>query len=183
MRHFLFVVPPLAVLAGIGFDAMLAALSPRRWLAAGAAGALALVFAWNATLLARLHPYEYMFYNPLVGGIEGAARRYEMDYWVNMMPDAVQALEDYLALDTEKSQRVYTVGVCGEKFAFENYADKRLQASPGWLEADFFLAPTQMNCDRLVDGRVIARIERLRGADRRSQGPARPHAEGAEPAV
>lgn len=161
MRHFLFVVSPLAVLAGIGFDALLAALSPRRFLAAGAACALALVFAWNATLLARLHPYEYMFYNPLVGGLEGASRRYEMDYWVNMMPDAVKALEDYLGLEKERSPRVYTVGVCGEKFAFENYADKRLQPTPGWLEADFFLAPTQLNCDRLVDGRVIARIERF----------------------
>lgn len=161
MRHFLFVVPPLAVLAGIGFDAVLDALSPRRLLAAGTAGALALVFAWNASLLARLHPYEYMYYNPLVGGLEGAARRYEMDYWVNMMPDAVHALEDYLGLATEKSQQVYTVGVCGEKFSFDNYADKRLQASPGWLESDFFIAPTQMNCDRLVDGRVIATIRRF----------------------
>jgi hypothetical protein len=161
MRHFLFVVPPLAVLAGIGFDAVLAALSPRRLLATGAACVLALSFAWNAVQLARLHPYEYMSYNSLVGGLEGASRRYEMDYWVNVMPDAVKALEDYLGLDKESSQRVYTVGVCGEKFAFENYADRRLQPTPGWLEADFFLAPTQLNCDRLVDGRVIARIERF----------------------
>jgi hypothetical protein len=161
MRHFLFVVPPLAVLAGIGFDALLTALTPRRWIAAGAAAALALSLAWNASILVRLHPYEYMYYNRLVGGLEGAARRYEMDYWVNMMPEAVRALQDYLSLATEKSQKVYTVGVCGETFSFDNYADKRLQASPGWLEADFFIAPTQMNCDRLVDGRVIATIKRF----------------------
>jgi hypothetical protein len=161
MRHFLFVVPPLAVLAGIGFDALLTALTPRRWIAAGAAAALALSLAWNASILVRLHPYEYMYYNRLVGGLEGAARRYEMDYWVNMMPEAVRALQDYLSLATEKSQKVYTVGVCGEIFSFDNYADKRLQASPGWLEADFFIAPTQMNCDRLVDGRVIATIKRF----------------------
>lgn len=161
MRHFIFVVPPLAVLAGIGFDAVLTALSPRRWLSAAVASALTVALAWDAGVLLRLHPYEYLFYNPLVGGLEGAARRYEMDYWVNMMPEAVRALNEYLGLANEKSQRVYTVGVCGEKFSFENYADKRLQASPGWLEADFFLAPTQLNCDRLVDGRVIAKIERF----------------------
>lgn len=161
MRHFMFVLPPLAVLAGIGFDAALRAVSPRRWLAASVAAGLSLSFAWNASVLVRLHPYEYMFYNPLVGGLEGAARQYEMDYWVNMMPEAVHALHDYLGLAKETSQRVYTVGVCGEKFSFDNYADKRLQASPGWLEADFFIAPTQMNCDRLVDGRVIATIRRF----------------------
>jgi len=161
MRHFLFVVPPLAVLAGVGFDAVLAALSPQRWLAVSAAGALSAAIVWNVATLVRLHPYEYLYYNPLVGGLDGAARRYEMDYWVNMMPDAVRALQDYLGLPGDKSQRVYTVGVCGEKFSFDNYADKRLRASPGWLEADFFIAPTQMNCDRLVDGRTVATIRRL----------------------
>jgi hypothetical protein len=161
MRHFLFVLPPLAVLCGVGFDAMLGALAP--WRAARMAATAALIGAltWNASLLVRLHPYEYMFYNELVGGLHGAERRYEMDYWVNMMPEAVGALAAYLNLAQETSPRSYTVGVCGEKFSFDNYADKRLRASPGWLEADFFIAPTHMNCDRLVDGRVIARIERL----------------------
>jgi hypothetical protein len=161
MRHFLFVMPPLAVLSGIGFDSLIESLREWRWARAAAVAALVAALAWNASLLVRLHPYEYMFYNPLVGGLQGAERRYEMDYWVNVMPEAVDALENYLNLRNEKSQRVYTVGVCGEKFSFENYADKRLQASPGWLEADFYIAPTHMNCDKLVDGRVIAKIERL----------------------
>lgn len=161
MRHFLFVMPPLAVLCGIGFDALLNTLQPWRWTKVVAAAVLAAAMAWNASLLVRLHPYEYMFYNPLVGGLQGAERRYEMDYWVNMMPEAVGALERYLNLGNETSPHVYTVGVCGEQFSFENYADKRLRASPGWLEADFYIAPTHMNCDKLVDGRVIAKIERL----------------------
>ncbi|WP_245303637.1 glycosyltransferase family 39 protein [Pseudorhodoplanes sinuspersici] len=161
MRHFLFVVPPLAVLAGVGFDAVLMALSPQRWLAVFAACALSAAVVWNTVTLVRLHPYEYLFYNPLVGGLDGAARRYEMDYWVNMMPDAVNALQNYLGLPGDTSQRVYTVGVCGEKFSFDNYADKRLRASPGWLEADFFIAPTHMNCDQLVEGRTVATIRRL----------------------
>ena len=151
-RHaaFLFVVPPLAVLAGIGFDALLPHC--RRGAVSRPRCGAVLVARVECGVLVRLHPYEYMFYNPLVGGLEGAARRYEMDYWVNVMPDAVHALAGLSRAGERKSQRVYTVGVCGEKFSFENYADKRLQATPGWLEADFFLAPTHMNCDRLVDG-------------------------------
>ena len=161
MRHFLFVLPPLAALAGTGFDQLLLLLSSRRLLEYAAAATLCAIVVWNAVTLVRLHPYQYMYYNAAVGGLEGAARRYEMDYWVNMMPDAVQALQDHLGLPRDASQRVYTVGVCGEKFAFDHYADKRLKASPGWLEADFYIAPTHMNCDRLVDGRVIATISRL----------------------
>jgi hypothetical protein len=161
MRHFLFVMPPLAVLSGIGFDSLIGLLDQWRWARTAAVAVLIAALTWNAGLLVRLHPYEYMFYNPLVGGLQGAERRYEMDYWVNMMPEAVGALESYLNLRNEKSQRIYTVGVCGEHFSFENYADKRLRASGGWLEADFYIAPTHMNCDKLVDGRVVARIERL----------------------
>lgn len=161
MRHFLFVVPPLAVLAGVGFDALIEVLEVWRWARPAAIAALAAGLVWNAATLVRLHPYEHMFYNRFVGGLPGADRRYEMDYWVNMMPEAVQALESYLNLAHEKSPKSYTVGVCGEQFSFEVYADKRLRASPGWLEADFFIAPTQLNCDKLVDGRVIAKIERM----------------------
>lgn len=161
MRHFSFLVPPLAVLCGIGFDALLSSLAARRWIKLAASSALALALLWDAGLLVRLHPYQYLFYNTLVGGLQGAARRYEMDYWVAVMPEAVNALEDYLKLSSDTSPRIYTVGVCGEKFAFENYADKRLQATTGWLEADFYIAPTHMNCDRLVDGRVVATIKRL----------------------
>jgi hypothetical protein len=161
MRHFLFVMPPLAMLSGVGFDVLIESLEQWRWVRTAAIALVVAATVWNVSLLVRLHPYEYMFYNHLVGGLQGAERRYEMDYWVNMMPEAVGALENYLGLQNEKSQRTYTVGVCGEKFSFENYADKRLRASPGWLEADFYIAPTHMNCDRLVDGRVIAKIERL----------------------
>lgn len=166
LRHFLFVVPPLAVLAGIGFDALLSSLSARR-MAYALAGALAIAvgFGSDTFTLIRLHPYEYLFYNDLVGGLEGAARRNETDYWVNIMPEAVEKLESFI----DKSQlgyiavpwRRYTVGVCGERFSFENEADTRLQWTADWTKADFFIAPTHLDCDGAAAGKVIATIERL----------------------
>ncbi len=61
-----------------------------------AAAIVLLGLGWNATTLYRLHPDEYLFYNPLVGGLAGASRNYDTDYWVNMMPEAVSDLEHYL---------------------------------------------------------------------------------------
>jgi hypothetical protein len=29
----------------------------------------------------KLHPYQYVYYNSLVGGPAGVANRYELDYW------------------------------------------------------------------------------------------------------
>jgi hypothetical protein len=162
LRHFLFLLPPLAVLTGLGFDELLTSFSfwHRRAPALGLV-ALSIAFVWTASVLVRLHPYEYLFYNPLVGGLQGADRRYEMDYWVNTMSEAVRGLKAYLDRTAAQSPRVYTVGVCGERFAFERYADGRLKWTPGWLEADFFIAPTHMDCDRLVEGKTILSIERL----------------------
>ena len=57
---------------------------------------MAAALVWDAATLVRLHPYEYLFYNSLVGGLEGASRRYVTDYWVNIMPAAVKDLETYL---------------------------------------------------------------------------------------
>ncbi len=164
MRHFLFVVPLAAVLAGIGLDWLIGILQVRqRWAAGGAAAVTAGLMAYNAALLIQLHPYEYLYYNPIVGGLQGAAGRYVTDYWVAIMPEAVEQLESYVDhLDSIGTrQRRYTVAVCGERAAFEDEADSNLQWTPDWAKAEFFIAPTHMNCDRALGGRVIATISRL----------------------
>jgi hypothetical protein len=164
MRHFTFVVPPLVVLAAVGFDDVLSWLAAKwRLLGAVSATALAAVITWQASLLWRLHPYEYLYYNVLVGGLPGAAGRYALDYWVNIMPEAAHRLD--AMLDREGHGRVpprpYTVGICAEPVSFRPFADSRLQWTDGWKEADFFIAPTHMHCDRAADGKTIVRIERL----------------------
>jgi hypothetical protein len=164
LRHFLFVVPVFAALTGIGFDWLLTQLAVRRvWLAQGLGAAVALALLWNAGLLIRLHPYQYLFYNPLVGGLEGATGRYATDYWVNIMPEAVDDLEAFVARldETDKIGHRYFVAVCGERLPFEKEANSRLQWTDDWKKADFFIAPTHMNCDRALDGKVITTISRL----------------------
>ncbi len=168
MRHFLFVIPSIAILAGTGLHVSIAVLERRRRIAA--AGALAFVtawYGWNLSLLVQLHPYEYLYYNRAVGGLEGASGRYATDYWVNIMPAAVAELEEYLArterADAAHSPRKYTVAVCGERLSFEKRAHQRLQwiRMQQWERADFFIAPTHMNCDRILGGKEIVAIKRM----------------------
>ena len=119
----------------------------------------------DAATLARLHPYEYLFYNSLVGGLKGASRNYETDYWVNIMPEAVKDLERYIEATNIRATAMtpprYSVGVCGEKVAFENEAKSSLQWTGDWSHADFFIAPTHMNCDEVLRGMTVSVIERL----------------------
>jgi hypothetical protein len=169
LRHFLFVIPALAVLAGIGLDAAITALATRGRIAAfSGLAAVTACFVWNAVTLVRLHPYEYLFYNRMVGGLEGASRHYDLDYWFNSMPEALNQLEAYLRRtepgNTVLPSRIYSVAVCGERLSFDKtvtlpqlHWDFRHE----WNESEFFIAPTHMNCDGDLDGKVIGTVERL----------------------
>jgi hypothetical protein len=169
LRHFLFVIPALAVLAGIGLDTAVTALSTRgRMVAFGGLAVMTAGFLANAVTLLRLHPYEYLFYNSMVGGLEGASRRYDLDYWFGSMPEALNQLEAYLRrttpVDARQVTQVYSVAVCGERLAFEKTVtlpQLRWDFKPQWDQSEFFIAPTHMNCDGDLDGKVIGTVERL----------------------
>ncbi len=165
-RHFLFVFPAIAVLAGVGLSASIGILTRLHrsamivWLAVIVTG-----YSWTAGKLYQLHPYEYLYYNQFVGGLQGASRRFVTDYWVNIMPEAVEELHEFLD-STEPATaktKTYRVAVCGERVSYEEYARPNLQwiRMYDWRFADFYIAPTHMNCDRILAGKVIAKIERM----------------------
>jgi Dolichyl-phosphate-mannose-protein mannosyltransferase len=169
MRHFLFVILALAVLGGVGLDMAVTALATRsRALGFGVLAVVTACFLLDAVTLVRLHPYEYLYYNPLVGGMEGASRRYDLDYWFGSMPEAIHQLEAYLRrtepADTTRRAYPYSVAVCGERLPFEKTVtlpELRWDFKPQWNQSEFFIAPTQMNCDRDLDGKIIGTVERL----------------------
>ena len=81
LRHFLFLVPLLAVLAGTGVAAFLRSPAPRLARCSGVAvlGAACLVTLVD---MVRLHPYEAVYFNRLwAGGMKAGVDKYEGDYW------------------------------------------------------------------------------------------------------
>jgi Dolichyl-phosphate-mannose-protein mannosyltransferase len=169
IRHFLFVLPPLATLAGIGFSGLFDTLATRgAWLPSAALVWVFSCFVCEGTTLVRLHPYENLSYNSLVGGLPGAFRRYDLDYWFNSMPEAIRTLEafvrDKTPIEAMQAPKLYSVAVCGERLAFDQavtlpqlHWDFRSE----WDESEFFIAPTHMNCDRDLDGEIVGTVERL----------------------
>jgi dolichyl-phosphate-mannose-protein mannosyltransferase len=85
IRHFLEFLPAAALLAGLGAVALVRLAPPGRARAAAAIGITAVVVANVGGALVRFHPYEMLYFNRLVGGLEGAARRHGFpeatDYW------------------------------------------------------------------------------------------------------
>lgn len=88
MRHFVFVLPALGILAGCGAGALLQWARSRRARAVGWA-LLLLVLLAPVRDLVRLHPYQTTYYNFLVGGVSGASERYWTDYWLSSYREAI----------------------------------------------------------------------------------------------
>lgn len=76
-RQALFIVPAMLMLAAFPLEFALSKFS-RSWVRVLLIAALAVPGVYSTV---RLYPYEYVYYNSLVGGPAGAAYRYEMDYW------------------------------------------------------------------------------------------------------
>ncbi len=90
MRHLLFVVPPLAVLASAGWVRTLEATSGGARLVVAAVMVAGLVeplaFQW------RNHPNQIVYVQPLAGGPAAAFGRYDLDYWGNCMLQSMDRL-------------------------------------------------------------------------------------------
>lgn len=77
IRHLLFLLIPLLLLAGVGLEWLMNRLR-REWLRAGLA---LLALAPGVLGLFRLHPYQYTYFNRFVGGVEGASGLHTLDRW------------------------------------------------------------------------------------------------------
>ncbi len=101
-RQLYFLLPPLFVLAAVGLDRLFAYLTRPAM-----QGTAMLLAALPGVLVgARLHPYEYVYYNALVGGTGGAYRSFEMDYW----GISFKELSEYMNATVPPDSRVLVFG-------------------------------------------------------------------------
>ena len=92
IRHMLFIIPPMAVLAAGGWDLVLRSTSPR--VAAIATLSFALMLAEPIVFQIRNHPHQTAYFTPVIGGPRGAFARYDMDYWGNCILEATEWASD-----------------------------------------------------------------------------------------
>jgi hypothetical protein len=162
MRHFIFVLPLIAVVAAMVADrglTWLAHFPYRRPIF----GVLALYCFAHLSIMAMLHPDQYVYYNAFVGGTEGAQHKFKLDYWANSYAEAVQGLEDYLraTYGADFEDREFTVAVCGPPISADYYFPPNFRFTRQRAQADFFIAFTKDNCHRSLPGRPIYRVERM----------------------
>lgn len=173
MRHFLFVLPPLAVIAALMLDRLVDRLAALGWGRAVAAG-LALYVGYHLSVLARLHPNEYVYYNAFIGGVEGAEGHYKLDYWGNSYAEAVHGLEQVLRerYGGEFESRTFKIRICGPKVAAKYYFPRNFVEAENDREADFVISLSNYvpaattvveldECRQVMAGIQIYTVERM----------------------
>ncbi len=88
-RHVLFTYPFLVISAVVGCEMLYEMLSSK-WAKIVYAVVLLALFALPVKHYIKNHPYEYVYFNELVGGIKGAYGNYEMDYYFNSGREAAE---------------------------------------------------------------------------------------------
>jgi len=164
IRHFIFVLPPLAVAVGLGADWSLRVLGrvPRA-LRLVAWGILGMPLLVHILLLLLLHPYQYVFYNQLAGGLAGADGRYETDYWAHSYGEAVELLAARLGHGRPGEPPAASVRVhaCGPRASAEAFFPDGFSWVESPEQADFYISHTRRGCHRRVEGAPIISVQRL----------------------
>jgi hypothetical protein len=164
VRHVLFVIPLLAVIASYGFTRLLPFLLRQPILTAAGIGAFA---GYQLYMLAALHPLEYIAFNTVAGGVQGAYGRFDMDYWALAAPVALRRLEDRLDLEVPNpfSDKPPSLVICipwREAMVQPMYRRPwRLETDPD--KADFLIATERMRCG---EGRPVVLIDEVKRFDR-----------------
>ncbi len=162
MRHFIFVLPSIAVAAALTMDLVVSRLSEVPYRQATYA-ALGLYGVAHVSTMVLLHPDQYVYYNAFVGGVDGAQQKFKIDYWANSYAEAVHGLEIHLQNEygADFEEREFTVAVCGPPVSAAYYFPANFRFVHRRDRADFFIAFTKDNCDRALPGRAIYRVERM----------------------
>jgi hypothetical protein len=175
IRHFIFVVPPMAIAGGLAAVRIIRTLG-RFSRAAGAAAVAAILFGMALTVdtMVRIHPYQYTYFNRMFGGIYAADARFMLDYWGLAFKQASLRLREVLAARREApaTQRRWRIAVCGPHAPAEVELGEDFVLTWDPKGADFAMMLGEFYCAELNapllvevkrEGVVFARVYDIRG--------------------
>src|SRR5215831_18196991 len=174
IRHFVFVLPPLAVLGGLAGAWLFERVRRSSAVAALAVGLFALGVASPVIEMVRLHPYEYTHFNRLAGGVAAARERYMLDYWGLSFKEASQDLKGWLAArgETRRADRRWKLATCGPHRSPQVELGGDFETTWDPAGADFALMLGEFYCAKLDapllveivrDGVTFAHVYDIRG--------------------
>lgn len=151
-RQILFILPPIFLMAGVALES----IKNVKWQVV-----LTVVSLIPGVVgIISLHPYEYIYYNQFVGGVNGATNKFETDYWAISYREAAEYVNEVASDDAN-------IWVEGPAHLFSIFAREDLKIySSGELERadsyEYVVTFTRYNFDQTVypDAEIVHKIER-----------------------
>ncbi len=139
LRHFLFFLPLMVLLAALAaIDWMSQPPKPRiNYLVIGL---VCLNMAVVVVHLVRLHPYEYVYFNELAGGLPGSVEKFDNDYWGASFKEAVAHVRKETDRDPAKT---YWVNASGNPYQVFYYFPPNLKWTDDITLADYYLSTSR----------------------------------------
>jgi hypothetical protein len=166
LRHFLFIIPPLCVLAGGGVAVLMRWAARHQPLAVAALAALMLAFTLDQAAASwRLHPHQHVFFNRTSGGLARAVDRYETEYYGSVYRELLDQLvaSVWQTRRQEYLNRTFVVSGCGSNLFFKRNLPQNFQytAMRGINGADYYATYARDGClRRLRDRQLVTSVER-----------------------
>ncbi|WP_378183132.1 hypothetical protein [Aquimarina sp. SS2-1] len=104
-RQFLFLTPPLIVMISLAYNKLII-LQNNKMGRRVVYILLLFLLLQPLKFLMTNHPVHSLYYNPIIGGIQGAFGKYEIDYWGVAVKPAVEWLKNNAESDDKKPVRV-----------------------------------------------------------------------------
>lgn len=149
LRHFLYLLPVI-VFAATLFFAELFSIKSKFRLPVLAFALLNFVLVCCAVI--RLHPYQYVYFNELVGGLKGASDVYELDYWGASYKEAAEWLR------TQPFSKVYA---CNVPAAMQYYSEGKFEMVGSSSEADFVVCDWDNLRKEGFSGKTVFEVTRF----------------------
>lgn len=108
-RHALFTYPTLAVAAGLGFNSLIEVFKNKYLKIAG--GFLVIILTINPIIHTfKNHPYQYVYFNELAGGVKKAYGNYELDYYFHSLREATEWVKQNAVKESDNTGKKIKVG-------------------------------------------------------------------------
>lgn len=143
-RHLLFLSAPLVIIAAVGFGQLIQ--KRFNFLKTLAITALILNVLFTSKAYWQLHPYQYLYFNSLVGGLQNAYHYYETDYWAKTNKDAVS----YLRQNVLDPTKTYKIGLCASEITSLYYFSANMVWERKKQNADYLICVTRLSAHELV---------------------------------
>ncbi len=137
IRHFLYLVVLVTLISGFFFLDVFKTLNFH--ICKIVVAVVGIYFMFTAYRMVHLHPYEYIYFNELTGGLKNVSGNFDVDYWGAAYKEAAEYVRDFAVSHEVEDLKVYS---CDSKFPVVYYSQFKFGLVDGAEDANIIICDT-----------------------------------------